>query len=146
MQCEGPHENAMMNLSCEYSFLDILYIKKGILHVEIKFYESADGQVPVRDFLDGLDIKMRQKMLRSIMALQEMGYSLRMPLSEFLEDGIFELWAQAGNNISRVLYFFMLGNQAVLTHGFIKKTQKTPAREIKRAKKMRDEYVNRSRR
>ena len=110
--------------------------------MEIKFYESADGQVPVRDFLDGLDIKMRQKMLRSIMALQEMGYSLRMPLSEFLEDGIFELRAQAGNNISRVLYFFMLGNQAVLTHGFIKKTQKTPAREIKRAKKMRDEYVN----
>lgn len=100
----------------------------------------------MRDFLDGLDIKMRQKMLRSIMALQEMGYSLRMPLSEFLEDGIFELRAQAGNNISRVLYFFMLGNQAVLTHGFIKKTQKTPAREIKRAKKMRDEYVNRSRR
>lgn len=89
---------------------------------------------------------MRQKMLRSIMALQEMGYSLRMPLSEFLEDGIFELRAQAGNNISRVLYFFMLGNQSVLTHGFIKKTQKTPAREIKRAKKMRDEYVNRSRR
>lgn len=114
--------------------------------MEIKFYESADGQVPVRDFLDGLDIKMRQKMLRSIMALQEMGYSLRMPLSEFLEDGIFELRAQAGNNISRVLYFFMLGNQAILTHGFIKKTQKTPAREIKRAKKMRDEYVNRSRR
>lgn len=73
--------------------------------MEIKFYESADGQVPVRDFLDGLDIKMRQKMLRSIMALQEMGYSLRMPLSEFLEDGIFELRAQAGNNISRVLYF-----------------------------------------
>lgn len=114
--------------------------------MEIKFYESADGQVPVRDFLDGLDIKMRQKMLRSIMALQEMGYSLRMPLSEFLEDGIFELRAQAGNNISRVLYFFMLGNQAVLTHGFIKRKQKTPAREIKRAKKMRDEYVNRSRR
>lgn len=52
--------------------------------MEIKFYESADGQVPVRDFLDGLDIKMRQEMLRSIMSLQEMGYSLRMPLSEFL--------------------------------------------------------------
>lgn len=37
--------------------------------MEIKFYESADGQVQVRDFLDGLVIKMRQKMLRSIMAL-----------------------------------------------------------------------------
>lgn len=34
--------------------------------MEIKFYESADGQIPVRDFLDALDVKMRQKMLRSI--------------------------------------------------------------------------------
>lgn len=114
--------------------------------MEIKFYESADGQVPVRDFLDGLDVKMRQKMLRSIMALQEMGYSLRMPLSEFLGDGIFELRAQVGNNISRVLYFFIIGDQAVLTHGFIKKTQKTPAREMERAKKIRDDYMRRCRR
>lgn len=80
------------------------------------------------------------------MALQEMGYSLRMPLSEFLGDGIFELRAQVGNNISRVLYFFIIGDQAVLTHGFIKKTQKTPAREMERAKKIRDDYMRRCRR
>jgi len=40
--------------------------------MEIKFYEDQVGRVPVRDFLDGLDIKMRQKMLRSIQALQEL--------------------------------------------------------------------------
>lgn len=108
--------------------------------MKIKFYEDEQGNVPVREFLDSLDIKMRQKMLRSIQALQDMGISLRMPLSEALGDGIFELRAKVGNNISRVMYFFIVGDSAVLTHGFIKKTQKTPAREIEKAKKIRDDY------
>lgn len=72
-----------------------------------------------------------------------MGISLRMPLSESLEDGIFELRAKVGTNISRVMYFFVIGNRAVLTHGFIKKTQKTPPREIERAKNIRDDYMKR---
>ena len=111
--------------------------------MEIKFYKDPTGLVPVREFLDSLDIKMRQKMLRSIQALQDMGISLRMPLSESLEDGIFELRAKVGTNISRVMYFFVIGNRAVLTHGFIKKTQKTPPREIERAKNIRDDYMKR---
>ena len=82
-------------------------------------------------------------MLRSIQALQDMGISLRMPLSASLEDGIFELRAKVGTNISRVMYFFVIGNRAVLTHGFIKKTQKTPPREIERAKNIRDDYMKR---
>lgn len=111
--------------------------------MEIKFYENQTGRVPVKEFLDGLDIKMRQKMLRSIQALQDMGISLRMPLSESLEDGIFELRAKSGTNISRVMYFFIIGNRAVLTHGFIKKTQKTPRRELQRAKDIRADYFRR---
>ena len=112
--------------------------------MEIKFYEDSNGRVPVRDFLDGLDVKMRVKMLRSIQALQDMGVALRMPLSESLGDGIFELRAKVGTNISRVMYFFIIGNRAILTHGFVKKTQKTPLRELERAKKIRDDYVQRS--
>lgn len=111
--------------------------------MEIKFYEDQTGRVPVKELLDGLDIKMRQKMLRSIQALQDMGISLRMPLSESLEDGIFELRAKSGTNISRVMYFFIIGNRAVLTHGFIKKTQKTPRRELQRAKDIRADYFRR---
>lgn len=111
--------------------------------MKIKFYRAQDGKIPVKEFLDSLDIKMRLKMLRSIQALQDMGVSLRMPLSEALEDGIFELRAKVGTNISRVMYFFIVGDQAVLTHGFIKKTQKTPPREIERAKKIREDYMNR---
>ena len=111
--------------------------------MEIQFYKDEMGRVPIEDFLDKLDIKMRQKMLRSIQALQEMGISLRMPLSESLEDGIFELRAKVGSNISRVMYFLVVGNRAVLTHGFVKKTQKTPPRELEKAKKIRDDYMRR---
>ena len=42
--------------------------------MEIKFYEDTAGRVPVIEFLDSLDIKMRQKMLRSIQALQDMAF------------------------------------------------------------------------
>ena len=56
-------------------------------------------------------------------------------------DGIFELRAQQGNDISRVLYFFFAGRQIILTNGFVKKTMKTPRSEIALAKKYRREYL-----
>ena len=66
-----------------------------------------------------------------------------MPYSEELEDGIFELRAKVGSDISRVLYFFVVGRKIVLTNGFIKKAQKTPKSEIERAKKYRADYLGR---
>lgn len=111
--------------------------------MEIIFYTDINGNVPVKEFLDSLDVKMRTKMLRSIMALQDLGHNLRMPLSESLDDGILELRAKVGSDITRVLYFFIVGDRAVLTHGFVKKKQKTPAREIKRAKEIRTDYLHR---
>ena len=63
-----------------------------------------------------------------------------MPFSRHLEDGIYELRTPQGNNITRVLYFFVVGERAILTHGFVKKPQKTPVREIERAKRARDDW------
>ena len=96
----------------------------------VAFYEKSDGTKPAAEFLQSLDNKMRAKMLRTIGLLQEFGGDLREPFSKPLGDGIFELRAQVGNNISRVLYFFIVGKRIILTNGFIKKTQKTPEREI----------------
>ncbi len=86
-----------------------------------------------------LDIKM----LRTIKLLQDNGYELREPYSKHLDEGIFELRAKVGSDISRVLYFFIVGRKVVLTNGFIKKTQKTPPNEIEKAKAYRKEYLNR---
>ena len=110
---------------------------------QVVFYDTPNGTLPARDFLDGLDKKMRAKMLHTIAILQEFGVETRLPYSEHLEDGIFELRAKQGSDISRVLYFFFVGKKIILTNGFIKKTQKTPPREIELAKKYRSEYLSR---
>ena len=109
----------------------------------IKFYDRADGSKPVKEFLNELDVKMRTKMLRAVSIIKAGGTTIREPYSKHLDDGIFEVRAQVGSNISRALYFFFDGRRIVFTHGFIKKTQKTPPSEIERAKKYRAEYKSR---
>ncbi|MDR1736660.1 MAG: type II toxin-antitoxin system RelE/ParE family toxin, partial [Oscillospiraceae bacterium] len=51
--------------------------------------------------------------------------------------------AQVGSDITRALYFFVVGKQIIVTHGFVKKTQKTPPSEIDRAKQYRKDYLSR---
>lgn len=58
-------------------------------------------------------------------------------------DGIFEIRNKVGNDITRIFYFFVIGQKIILTNGFIKKTQKTPKAEIALAKKYRKDYLNR---
>lgn len=76
--------------------------------MDLEFYKLPNGKEPVRDFLDSLDNKMAVKMLREMSLPEEFGYELRLPHSEYLEDGIFELRAKTGSDISRVLYFFIM--------------------------------------
>ena len=63
--------------------------------------------------------------------------------SSDLDDGIFEIRTKFGSDITRVLYFFVVGKKVILTNGFIKKTQKTPASEITLAKQYRADYLAR---
>ena len=107
------------------------------------FYQKDDGSEPAKEFILSVDKKMRAKILKIIAMLQNNGTELRMPYSEYLEDGIFEIRAKVGIDISRVLYFFVVGHKIILTNGFIKKTQKTPKGEIEKAKQYRKDYLSR---
>ena len=111
--------------------------------ISVEFYNLPDGSEPAKEFLKSLDPKMKAKMLRTIELLETNGRDLRMPYSEFLDDGIFELRAKVSSNITRVLYFFYVGNRAILTNGFIKKTQKTPKEELAKAKKYKEDFIQR---
>lgn len=115
----------------------------GMAKFKVLFYQKADGSEPFKQFLNSLDKKMRAKMVRTIEALQNNGNDLREPYSKHLDDGIFELRAKVGTDISRVLYFFFIGQRIILTNGFIKKTQKTPKKEINLAKKYRNDFLQR---
>ena len=111
---------------------------------EVEYFEKEDGTYPAEEFILSQDVKMRAKLFRLLELLEEKGNTLREPYSKSLDDGIFEIRAKQGSNITRVLYFFYIGNKIILTNGFIKKSQKTPPSEIDLAKKYRAEYEKRS--
>ena len=85
--------------------------------------------------------RLKAKVVGDLHLLEEYGNLAREPLSKHLGDGIFELRVQETGNIYRVLYFFYIGKRIILTHGFVKKTQKTPPNEIKRAKQYRENFL-----
>lgn len=112
------------------------------MNFDVEFYE-CNGDIPVRDFIIKQDNKMQAKIFHNLELLELNGNSLREPYSKHLEDGIFELRTKVSSDITRILYFFVIGQKIILTNGFVKKTQKTPKNEIDLAKRRRNEYLNR---
>lgn len=110
---------------------------------EIVFYCTKTGDCPILNFLEAVDGKMQAKIMRNIAILKNNGYLLREPLSKSLNDGIFKLRTQVGNNETRVLYFFVCGKKIVMTNGFVKKSQKTPTGEIEIAMEYKKDYMGR---
>lgn len=114
----------------------------------VEFYEKANGKSDVWDFLEELRIKSadskdariqyRQAVL-CIDLLKEKGTRLPDNISKHLEENIWELRP----GVNRVLYFYHDNNIFVLLHQFRKKTQKTPKRELDRAKTERDDFIAR---
>lgn len=70
------------------------------------------------------------------------GPDLGMPHTRALGDGLFELRLKAGEGIARVFYCTMVGKKIMVLHQFIKKTDKTPAREIATARRRMKEVKN----
>ena len=112
---------------------------------KVDFYKSADGSKPLGEFIRSLDYKMKAKVVANLHLLEEYGSMAREPLSEELEDGIFELRTIEGSNIVRILYFFDKGRIIIATNGLVKKSRKTPRRDIDLAKKRRTDYFARMR-
>ena len=110
----------------------------------IRFFEPDSHTCNMQNILAALDDKMAAKMYCMMDILAEHGNELRKPYSEHLEDGIFEVRAKFGSNITRVLYFFYVGKTIVMTNGFVKKQQKTPKAQIALAKKYRKIFLERN--
>ena len=110
---------------------------------EVILYDTEDGRCPVQELLDSLEPNLLAKTLRTIDLLEMNGPLLREPSLKLVENGIFELRTKQGSDITRVLYFFVMGKKAILTNGFVKKSQKTPRAEIELAKKYKADYERR---
>src|SRR3990170_6606304 len=104
---------------------------------DIEFYELGSGEKPVEKFLEGLKTKnlsLWKKTLAGLLKIKEREYH-KMPLTEYIEPGIFSLRIKAENNILRILFGFEKDRKIILLHGFIKKQNKIPLKELKIARK-----------
>lgn len=110
----------------------------------VVFYKTVSGECPVQDFLDSLSGKVAQKIAWVPQLLEDLE---RVPSVFFKKlTGTEEIWEcriQYGSNIYRIFCFFDSHSVVVLTHGLVKKTQKTPPQEIERAESYRRDYLTR---
>jgi phage-related protein len=110
------------------------------------FYKTADGKCPIQEFLDSLSGKAAQKVTWVLGLLEDLDV---LPASYFKKlvgtDGIWECRITLGSDAYRVLCFFAGNSVVVLTHGFAKKSQKTPRMEIERAEAYRKDFLKRKR-
>ena len=112
--------------------------------MNVIYYTKKDGQNPVKEFIDSQNKKMITKIMMCICLLKEYGINIPRLYSKHIEDGIFELRIKQSSDITRILYFFIEGDTAILTNGFAKKTMKTPKKEIELAKQRRNDYKERN--
>ncbi|MCR5066758.1 MAG: type II toxin-antitoxin system RelE/ParE family toxin [Erysipelotrichaceae bacterium] len=107
----------------------------------VVFYKNERGEKPALEFILSIkDAKLKAKAFRSLKLLETFGNKLGEPDTAPLRDGIFELRTIQGNNIVRTLYFYHKNSIVVVTNSFIKKTKKTPSRDIRTALERKEKY------
>jgi phage-related protein len=109
--------------------------------VELVLYREADGSVPLRNWLNRLPTKVRDKCLVTLRRLEELGNELRRPVADYLRDGIYELRVRFRNVNYRMLYFFAGRRIVVVSHGLTKE-QRVPTSEIALAEKRRQAFLH----
>lgn len=108
--------------------------------IQAVFFRTGDGREPVREWLKELEKEDRLAIGTDIKTA-EYGWPIGMPTSRPMGDGLFEIRTNLQNRIARVM-FCITDGKMVLLHGFIKKDQKTPKRDLdlaRRRKKQMEE-------
>ena len=110
---------------------------------EVELYESPRGSKPVEEFLDSLEKAARDKVYASVELLKEFGVKLSFPHVKKLRGSLlWELRILGGSSV-RMFYIAIKARRLLILHGFLKKTQKTPGKEIETAEKRLGEYNSR---
>lgn len=104
-----------------------------LLAFKVELY-GYDDKCPVEEFILEQNNKMQAKIFHNIELLEQEGNMLREPYSKHLEDGIFELRNKVGSDITRVLYFFVIGETIVSTMALQRKLKKLQNRKFKKQK------------
>ena len=111
----------------------------------VEFVE-LDTKKPFAEFIATLEKNEVAKVFASIdkfIELKNASLPVGENLSKKLDEGIFEIRVSLPNKIVRNLYYYVSGQKIIITHGFVKKSGKTPRNEIERATRLLEEYRGR---
>lgn len=107
------------------------------MNYTLEFY-SESVQNEVFDWPDGIQASFT----RIAEQMTEHGPNLGMPYTRAFGDGLFEIRAKGREEIGRAFFCMLVGRRVVILHGFIKKTEQTPARELRTARQRLKEIQN----
>ena len=116
---------------------------------EVHFYEDNQGRQPIKELLTDLRNKAHkskdariqyQKILAYIRSLEEYGTRVGEPTVKHIDGDLWELRPMA----HRIFFFYWQDNKFILLHHFVKKTNKTPPKEIKQAERNMKDFMERN--
>jgi phage-related protein len=109
----------------------------------IDYFVSENGKSPIKDFIDSLSPESKAKFIFIADLLTEYGLNVREPYVKPITGTrkLFEIRIKDRQNIHRIFYFAFTGRRLVLLHGFTKKTDRAPQREIEIAESRMREFL-----
>ncbi len=97
----------------------------------VYYYIDSKGNSPVKDFLDSLGEKQKTKVFRIFEVYEEYGLSSIMPHTKKVAATPFWEIRILGKDNIRIIYLMITKENILALHGFVKKSQKTPQKELK---------------
>lgn len=86
--------------------------------------------------------KLLERFLRVVDLVELEGANLRMPLARAFGDGLFKIRVKSTDGAGRAFFCYMVKQEIMVLHGFVKKTRETPVRELRLAQKRMREVRN----
>lgn len=110
---------------------------------KILLYKTSQGEMPVNKFIRSLELKAQTKVYNALELLKSYGISVGSPhIKKLTETELWELRILGSDSI-RILYIAITGKTFLLLHGFKKKKDKTPPKEIRIAEDRLAEFRSR---
>lgn len=110
--------------------------------MKIDFYVKTNGRSPVLELINKLSIKDRAKVLGSLQNVQELGFDCQRVQFRQIRGKLWEIKIKMSSGEFRLFYVTLQRSIITVLHGYIKKTQKAPAKEIELAEKRMMEVLN----
>ncbi|HHU06857.1 MAG TPA: type II toxin-antitoxin system RelE/ParE family toxin [Clostridiaceae bacterium] len=105
------------------------------------FYTTTTGKSPVEEWINKQSVKVQAKMLRYMDHLETYWDQGPFRFVRNLGDGLYEIKAEIDNAWPRIVYYYYDKDHIIYLHGFLKKQNKTPRKEVNTANSRRNDYI-----